>query len=206
MLEQEIKRNFSKNLILLRKAKGLTQAELADKINYSNKSISKWERGDVLPDIITFRMLAGFFEVSIDELISAPTTPKVIKRGNRFIISLLSCIGVFLCAVLTDRLLSSASIMDHGWMSYIYALSATGVLCVVFSSVWFSLIAKFFSVSYLLWAVGLGLYLSLYLFVGVNLWFIFIACGILQCMAVLGFLLPARRAKLKKNLNDDETN
>ena len=58
MDELIIKQNFARNLLAYRKARGLTQSQLAEKLNYSDKSISKWERGDVLPDIVTISMIA----------------------------------------------------------------------------------------------------------------------------------------------------
>lgn len=198
MTEQEIKQNFSKNLILLRKAKGLTQLSLAEKLNYSDKSISKWERGDVLPDIVTFRMIADYFEVTVDELISTPSEPKVVKRGNRIIITLLSCVGAFLCAFLVDRMMDTLGAREKSWMSYIYALTATGVIWVIFSSIWFSIKARFLSVSYLIWMTGLALYLTMHQFANVNLWFIFVLCAILECMVILGFILIARKVKMKE--------
>ena len=41
----------SKNLSDLRKRNGLTQAELAEKLNYSDKAVSKWEKGESLPGV-----------------------------------------------------------------------------------------------------------------------------------------------------------
>ena len=58
------------NLIRLRKAAGLTQAELAEKLGYSNKSVSKWERGDGYPDIFTLRKIACIYNVTVDEILS----------------------------------------------------------------------------------------------------------------------------------------
>lgn len=203
MSEQEIKQNFSKNLILLRKAKGLTQLALAEKINYSDKSISKWERGDVLPDIVTFRMVADFFEVTVDDLISTPSEPKVVKRGNRVIITLLSCVGAFLCAFLVDRLMNEFGASEKSWLAYIYALPVTGILWVVFSSIWFSLRSRFISVSYLVWMSGLALYLTMYQFAYANLWFLFIVCAIGEVLTILGFILMARKEKMKNAINED---
>lgn len=60
---------ISKKLTELRKAQNLTQIELSDKINYSDKVISKWERGESLPSIEAFKLLSDFYGVSIDELI-----------------------------------------------------------------------------------------------------------------------------------------
>ena len=203
MSEQEIKQNFSKNLILLRKAKGLTQLALAEKINYSDKSISKWERGDVLPDIVTFRMVADFFEVTVDDLISTPSEPKVVKRGNRVIITLLSCVGAFLCAFLVDRLMDVWGASEKSWLAYIYVLPVTGILWVVFSSIWFSLLSRFISVSYLVWMSGLALYLTMYQFAYANLWFLFIVCAIGEVLTILGFILMARKERMKNAINED---
>ncbi|MBR6384952.1 MAG: helix-turn-helix domain-containing protein [Ruminococcus sp.] len=61
---------FSDNLILLRKAKNMTQEELAEKLNVTRQTLSKWETGDSLPDIEKCRMIAEIFDVSIDELVT----------------------------------------------------------------------------------------------------------------------------------------
>ena len=62
------------NLTRLRKEKGLTQKELAEEINYSDKVISKWEREESFPDILALKKLANFFDVSIDSLVGTSTT------------------------------------------------------------------------------------------------------------------------------------
>lgn len=61
---------FSDNLIQLRKLKGLSQEELAEKIGVSRQTLSKWEVGETLPDIEKSRALADVFDVSLDELVS----------------------------------------------------------------------------------------------------------------------------------------
>ncbi len=58
MTEERLKKNIAKNLSSLRKSAGLTQAELGEKLTYSDKSISKWERGDGLPDLLVLDKLA----------------------------------------------------------------------------------------------------------------------------------------------------
>ena len=59
---------IAKNITYLRKGKKLTQSELADKLHYSNKAISKWERGDSLPDAEMLKEIAVFFGVPIEYL------------------------------------------------------------------------------------------------------------------------------------------
>ena len=69
MTQEEIKYNFSHNLIRLRKSNGLTQLALAEKLSYSDKAISKWEVGSVLPDIETMTHIAEFFGTTVNDLI-----------------------------------------------------------------------------------------------------------------------------------------
>ena len=60
---------IAQNLSLYRKLNGLTQSELAEAIGYSNKSISKWERGDGMPDILVLIFLSDIYGVTVSELI-----------------------------------------------------------------------------------------------------------------------------------------
>ena len=55
----------------LRKEKGMTQNELAEKMNVTDKAVSKWERDLSCPDINTISKLANILDVSVDELLQA---------------------------------------------------------------------------------------------------------------------------------------
>ena len=70
----------AKNLVMYRKSKNLTQMELAEKINYSDKVISKWERGESLPGIEALKILADFYEITVDDLIS---NQEIISENKR---------------------------------------------------------------------------------------------------------------------------
>ena len=67
--EEKLKENFSHNLACYRRRAGLTQLELAEKLNYSDKSVSKWERGESLPDIAVLKEIADLFGVTLDYLV-----------------------------------------------------------------------------------------------------------------------------------------
>ena len=54
------------NLVRFRKAAGLTQLELAEKLMYSNKTVSKWERGESVPDIFTLKSIAEIYGVTVN--------------------------------------------------------------------------------------------------------------------------------------------
>ena len=70
---EELKNVIADNLINLRKSNKLTQLELAEKLNYSDKAISKWERGESLPDIIILKQLAEMYGVSVDYILTEHT-------------------------------------------------------------------------------------------------------------------------------------
>lgn len=67
----ELKLVTASNLINLRTGAGLTQAELGSKLNYSDKTISKWERGEAIPDAYVLTQIAAIFGVTVDYLLSS---------------------------------------------------------------------------------------------------------------------------------------
>ena len=73
----------AKNLSSLRKARGITQGELAEKFNYSDKAISKWERGESLPDLNVLQELADFYGVTLDYLTHIQAPSSLASAGSR---------------------------------------------------------------------------------------------------------------------------
>ena len=67
---EDIKQIIAKNIASLRTDSKLTQLELAEKLNYSDKAISKWERGESIPDVITLKAVADLFGVTVDYLLT----------------------------------------------------------------------------------------------------------------------------------------
>ena len=67
----ELKLISASNIIKLRTEAGLTQAELGEKLNYSDKTISKWERGEAIPDAYVLTQMAEIFGVTVDYLLSS---------------------------------------------------------------------------------------------------------------------------------------
>lgn len=72
MTDESMRKTIAGNISRYRKQLGMTQLDLSEKINYSDKSISKWERGDGIPDVPTMVQLAEIFGVSVDDLIYPP--------------------------------------------------------------------------------------------------------------------------------------
>ena len=72
---------ISKNLYLIRKEKKLTQLEFAEKINYSDKAISRWEKGESIPDVETLANIAKTFDVPINFFFQENTKDDLLLFG-----------------------------------------------------------------------------------------------------------------------------
>ncbi|MCQ2400236.1 MAG: helix-turn-helix domain-containing protein, partial [Clostridia bacterium] len=66
----EQKETLAKNLIKYRKALGLTQLELAEKLSYTDKAVSKWERAEAAPDVFVLKSLADLYGITVDKLLT----------------------------------------------------------------------------------------------------------------------------------------
>lgn len=174
---EELKNIIADNLINLRKANKLTQLELAEKLNYSDKAISKWERGESLPDIVILKQLADMYGVSVDYILQhhSEEVKEKYRRprpelNNKLIITLLACLSVWLLATI---LYINFKIMfdKYYWMIWIWALPATSVILIVFSSLWGKKSMIITSVSFLIWSLILGFYLQ---FLQYNIWTLFL--------------------------------
>lgn len=200
---ENIKQIVAKNIADLRRASGLTQLEFAEKLNYSDKAISKWERGDSLPDVAVLKQIADLFQVTLDYLVSEDhsksTQERVHYQGrelrNRKIITGISILLVWLCAtmafVVVDIVLGSSA---RNWVAFLYGVPASMVICLIFNSLWFNPRLNFIFVSVLMWSVLVAIHISL-LLVGFNIWIIYILGIPGQAIILLWSGL-----KLKKNL------
>ena len=72
MDDEKLKKQIGANIASYRKHLGLTQAGLAEKLNYSDKAVSKWERGESVPDVLTLINIAELFEITVNDLLQDP--------------------------------------------------------------------------------------------------------------------------------------
>lgn len=169
---------IANNIIELRKSNNWTQTELAEKLNYSDKAISKWERAESLPDVTVLKRIADLFFVSVDYLLEeehakeTPESPSATKqrRRNHIIITLLSTSLVFLIATIVFVVLGLLSVKLPIWMVYIYAVPAASIVLIVFNSIWGRRFWNYVFVTLLVWSILLAIYLS---FLAENIWLIF---------------------------------
>ena len=98
--EAALRRTVSKNIAAYRKAHKDTQMDLAAKLNYSDKSISKWERGESLPDIYILTRIADLYGITVSNLIGEEEPPKEDRPRFHMFILILSIALTFAVATL----------------------------------------------------------------------------------------------------------
>ena len=166
----ELRQIIGKNITDLRKASNMTQAELGEQLSYSDKAVSKWERGESLPDIIVLKELTDIFHVTVDYLLQEEHPIKELERSeaiktrneNRVIITLLSTAVIWLIATLVFVIFEILP-FDAGrfiWMSYVYAIPASLIVILIFNCIWGKRKFRFFIISALMWSLLLSIYLS----------------------------------------------
>lgn len=174
---EDLKQIIAQNIIELRKSMQLTQAELAEKLNYTDKAVSKWERGESIPDIVILKQIADLFGVSVDYLLEAEHTKEACKaqaadkykNRNRFIITLLATMSVW--EIATIIFVCFGIFEKYLWPIFVYALPATMIVLLVFNSIWGKPRWNYLIISLLMWSTLISLYLS---FIEHNVWLIFI--------------------------------
>ncbi|MBQ7355510.1 MAG: helix-turn-helix transcriptional regulator [Clostridia bacterium] len=203
-----LRKTIAENLAYYRRANGLTQAALAATLNYSDKSVSKWERGEGLPDVSVLVRLAEYYGITVNDLVNprpeepveaepsedaasatdetdAPPRRQLTLR-SRILVPVLS-IGLVWLAAMVGVFLLNVIITDFSYshMLFWYAVPASCVVALVFACLWWTHLLRFLCASALIWSVALCLYLT---FALPSFGLIFAVAGILQGLTVLWFI------------------
>lgn len=176
---KDIKEIIAKNITSLRKEMMLTQLELAEKLNYSDKAVSKWERGESIPDVVVLCELAQLFGVTLDYLVEeehsnnrvAKTT---VEKSNKGFITAMSTVLAFMIMLVTFIVVSYVLPDFPAWILLLYAVPVTLIVWLVFNSVWFNPKRNFLIVSLLMWGMLASLYISLLIFAKESVWQLFL--------------------------------
>ncbi len=194
-MEEDIAQIIGTNIMRLRKVTNMTQLELAEKLGYSDKSISKWEQGNGIPDVRTLMQIAEFFNVSLDDLVhehkEKPVMPKKTRGIRRLIIILLSVGLCWLTAVVSFVLGGIISPDTHFlWLAFVYAVPASAIVVLIFSCIWRYKVYRILSLSVLIWTVLACAYLTVFAVHGPHptLWLIFLIGIPLQLLALFFFV------------------
>ncbi len=178
---KDIKPVIAKNITRLRVAAGMTQVELAEKLNYSDKAVSKWERGESVPDVAVLLEVAELFGVTLDYLVRPQKEDVKVtqlgkdKRRNRGLITGISVVLVWLIATVAFVSTDIASVeFSYRWLAFLWAAPASLVVWLVFNSVWFNKSVNFAIISLLMWTTLAAVYLTLLLAASLNWWILFV--------------------------------
>lgn len=180
-MKNDIKTTVASNLIALRKSKGLTQADVANALNYSDKSVSKWEHADSLPDISILSALADMYGVTLDYLTHEDAEEQLAyvngkhkpDRERHLTIEILAVTIILLCSTVAFVYgYCFREVQYVFWQAYLWAIPASSIMLLYFNRVWHkNILASIILKSILLWSLLLCIYLQ---FFDYKLWMIFI--------------------------------
>ena len=161
---EDLKFITAANIISLRTKAVMTQAQLAELLNYSDKSVSKWERAEAVPDAYVLKHMSEIFGVSVDYLLSShnawePISQKQKRRYRSEIIVLISMVGIWTLAFFIFII---GWILGHlFWMVFIYAIPISLITLLVFNSVWEKGKRNYYIISTLVASIFVMFYLAL---------------------------------------------
>ncbi len=199
---EELKDIIANNLTEYRKAKGMTQLDVAGALNYSDKAVSKWERGESFPDITVLKQLADLYGVTVDDFLQKERKEphrqskigKLLRR-HKLIIPFLSAGLVWLVATVVFVFLTIFQVDFKNWLAFMYAVPCSLIVLLVFNAIWGDKILSSILVSALVWTVILSITLSLVWFDGI--WMLMLIGIPLQILVILWYVMRIRRAREK---------
>ena len=179
---EDIKSIIAENIALLRHGSGMTQIELAEKLNYSDKAVSKWERGESVPDISVLKQIADLFGVTVDYLITpdhnglpadedAARKQMAKKKRAHGTITGMSVVLVWVIALIVffSIDLSTDGIVGH-WLAFAYAPTVSAIVWLVLNSIWFNRRRNFLIISLMMWSLIIALHITLVLLCSMDFW------------------------------------
>ena len=222
MNDEKLKLQIGANIAAYRKRAGLTQVGLANKLNYTDKAVSKWERGDSMPDVLTLVQLAEQFDISVNDLLVDPNalpegdhgklekamtkvSEKALKRkADKNIILALSSTLVWFVALLIFVILSNFEVLGESiYLPFFYAVPANAIVLLSLRSAWRDFRWNRALISVIMWGALVSLYASLLMFFSLNIWKLFLL-GIPGQVAILLWFRMYRPMKEKEGETPNE--
>ena len=214
MDDEKLKLQIGANIAAYRKRAGLTQAGLAEKLNYSDKAVSKWERGESVPDVLTLVQLAEQFDIQVGDLLVDPNqlpeetgavqqameqvVEKTLKKkANKSIILQLSSLLVWFVALLVYVVVSSFDV-PYSWLAFFVAIPANAIVLLSLRSAWHDFRWNRALISIIVWGSLLCIHAFLLVFLKHNYWKIFLL-GIPGQIAVFLWFRLFRPVKENQN-------
>ena len=192
MDDEKLKFQIGANIAACRKSAGLTQAELAQRLNYSDKAVSKWERGESVPDVLTLMQLAEQFGVTVNDLLIDPNalpgnpgtlekamtqvSEKALKRkANKNVILALSATLVWFVSLLLFVILSSIEATEpYCHLVFFYAVPACAIVLLCLRSAWHDFRWNQLYITLLCWGGLLSIYMTILAIARLHFWKVFL--------------------------------
>lgn len=200
MNNDELKSRVGANIARLRRERGMTQAELAERINYSDKAVSKWERAESLPDVLTLLSLAEQLDTDLNTLVGMSANPKTEpvsepeppipekpakkrRTTDRGVIQQLSSILVWVVALFLYMVLDAFGVKNL-WLLFVLAVPANAIVLLSLRSAWKLFGLNRILISVIMWGFLVIIYLLLLVVGEVNVWRI-LPMGLLGQAAII---------------------
>ena len=215
--EDKLRQTIAENLIYYRKYNNYTQAKLAEVLNYSDKAISKWERGDGIPDVIILKKLADLYHITVNDLLSTKKKKQhvpffknriifnssIIKKSTYTFITFLSIGIAWLTAIVAFSILlmienNINATWNWLWLFFIYPIPVSFVIALVFAKIWGKRWYRFFIVTGIIFGTGLAIFCQLIVFPDiVNPWIIWLVCIPIEVLNILWYSLTRKKKDLE---------
>ena len=219
MVDENVKYRIGSNIAAYRKRDGLTQVSLAEKLNYSDKAVSKWERGESIPDVLTLMQLADLFGITVNELVCDPNalpehsdsklekamtqvSEKALKRkANKNVIQALSSTLVWFIALFAFVILSTFdSLEPYSCLLFFVAIPANAIVLLSLRSAWRDFRWNQMLISLIVWGSLLSIFMIILTAYHYNFWKVFLL-GIPGQIAIFLWFRMFRPTKHTKKEN-----
>ena len=205
---EDLKVIVASNIIRLRTAEKMTQAELGEKLRYSDKSVSKWERAEAIPDVVTLKALGDLFGVSVDYLLTAhdewepPQKKRLMDGVSTQVITDIAVVTVWFLALLVFVIFWIMG--DFMWITFVYAATATLILLLILQTVWEKGRYNYYIIAALVLSLMLSIYFSCVEFGDYNWWQMFTLVVPAELIVFLSSRLKKKRRKRKEREKSQE--
>ncbi len=203
---KDIKSIVSANLSALRKQKGITQAELAEKLNYSDKAISRWEKGDTLPDLNVLGEICEFYGITMNDLTSEDCTApqKDHRKKQHFAYRMWMCLlagsAVWLFATIWFVYYLVGSDKNL-WIAFVWAIPISCGVVMLIGRMAFNWIVHLVIGSVTVWSAVSAIIFQIYFFTEIGggnaIWFLYLVGIPLQAMLFMFQRVWKSRAVVK---------
>lgn len=189
------------NIINLRTAAKMTQAELAEKLSYSDKSVSKWERAEAVPDAYILKAMSEIFGVTVDYLLTphdswVPPAKKQEDTLRNRVITNIVIVSILMLALLVFVVFWILG--DFVWIVFVYAIPVALITLLILHSIWEQGKYNYYLVGALVFSIIAVIYFTSFLFGRYNWWQLFLLLIPAELIVFLCSRLKARRGKTGK--------